>query len=368
MAETSGFFSAEYDEQTGTYDRAYLAEQFAAYFALFINNGVFANPTNQLQVVASASSSKVILKEGWAFIKGQWYHNDSDKELSFAGNYTTANRIDCVKVRVDYVNRSILGLYFEGTTEVLRTDDYFDLKLAEVTVPPNVSFITDANITDTRSNEDVCGFVTGLIELTPTKELFARYDALFQAWFEDVQNQLSDDVAANLQKQIGSLALLETTSKASLVAAINEVRLNPLFAALEIPASADLDEYTTEGFYFCQAAGVWNSNNSNQFALMVVKSGDAVSQIQYALDNGTVNVRTYIETWQSWQKQLTTGDIVNNFTSTAIDKALSADCGRRLHGSIEALTLKLASYQNIVYSATEPETIEANTIVFVYEE
>ena len=53
MAEESGFFEAMLD-QDGSYDRAYVAKQFADYFAMFVGNGVFASPTNQLMVTSGS--------------------------------------------------------------------------------------------------------------------------------------------------------------------------------------------------------------------------------------------------------------------------------------------------------------------------
>ena len=67
--ETSGFFEAEWNEQTSSYDLEYLAEQFANYFSLFIGNGVFGSPTNQLKVSAGDGLT-VKVSKGWCFING----------------------------------------------------------------------------------------------------------------------------------------------------------------------------------------------------------------------------------------------------------------------------------------------------------
>lgn len=53
MSESSGFFNAKVLEG-GEYDRIYLAEDFAKYFASFVGNGVFAKKLNALQVVADS--------------------------------------------------------------------------------------------------------------------------------------------------------------------------------------------------------------------------------------------------------------------------------------------------------------------------
>lgn len=222
MSEASGFFESEMDSAQ-QYDREYYASQFAKYFSLFIGNGVFANPTDQLKVVPATLGLSVNVKAGYAFINGYWYENSTSKQLNFSGNYGSANRIDCVKARFNIVTRSITVDYYEDTTAINRTDDIYDLKLAEITVPPNASSLTDANIKDTRANEDVCGFVANMIQILDTKDLFSQYDKIFQDWFVNIQNQLDGDVAANLQKQIGTISTLKTTKKDNLVNAVNEI-------------------------------------------------------------------------------------------------------------------------------------------------
>ena len=47
--ERCGFFDANLVGEE--YDRVYLASQFAAYFASFIGNGVYASKSDKLQVV-----------------------------------------------------------------------------------------------------------------------------------------------------------------------------------------------------------------------------------------------------------------------------------------------------------------------------
>ena len=65
---------------------------------MFIGNGVFGSPTNQLKVIPGSGLS-VIVSEGWAFINGNWYHNDSPKSLAVTANTSGSQRIDSVKVR-----------------------------------------------------------------------------------------------------------------------------------------------------------------------------------------------------------------------------------------------------------------------------
>lgn len=213
MAETSGFFQAEWDSSlidpttgqgTGWWDRNYVAQQFANYFALFVGNGVFGSPTNQCKVIGGTGLT-VVVTPGWAFINGFWYHNDSNLVLSVPSNTGVVNRNDSVRLRWVDSDRAIQAIYVEDSTTNTRTSTTYDLKLADVKVVPNTVTISDAAITDTRTNESVCGLVKGLMEIETTADLFAQYQAQFDEWFDEVKDQLTGDLAIRLQLEFDEL-------------------------------------------------------------------------------------------------------------------------------------------------------------------
>lgn len=212
MAETSGFFEAIWDEtifneetqEFGDWDRKYLSKEFAKYFALFIGNGVFGNPTNQLKVIPGTGLS-VIVTEGWAFINGYWYYNDSNKEIPLVTNGTSNNRVDTIRVRWTDANRNALALAFTGDTTLIKSETIYDLQLATVIVPPLSVTISASNITDTRMNESVCGFVTQLLQVQTTEDLFAQYNSIFNDWFDTVKDQVTGDLAIRLQNEFDEL-------------------------------------------------------------------------------------------------------------------------------------------------------------------
>ena len=213
MAETSGFFQAEWDdslenpiteENTGWWDRSYVAAQFANYFKLFIGNGVFGSPTNQL-LVSPGEGLSVVVSAGWAFINGMWYHNDSSKQIVIQTNSTASIRTDSIRVRFNDADRSITVLGFTGDTTLVRGSNIYDLELAQVAVSPLATAISAANITDRRTNEAVCGLVKGLMEVETTADLFAQYTAEFMEWFNDMKDQLSEDAAGHLQLEIDAI-------------------------------------------------------------------------------------------------------------------------------------------------------------------
>lgn len=204
MAETSGFFDAVYNESTDSYDLEYLAAQFAAYFALFVGNGVFGSPTNQLKV-SSGDGMTIKISPGWAFINGYWYHNDEELVLSVSSNISASSRSDAVLCRWDAGSRRISAAIQIGSTEVTRDGSYYDLKLAEILVPAGATYVPQSNITDTRMNESVCGLVTHILEVQTTADLFAQYEAIFNDWFDSVKDQATGDLAIRLQQEFTEL-------------------------------------------------------------------------------------------------------------------------------------------------------------------
>lgn len=209
MAETSGFFQAMWnddlknpitDQYTGWWDKDYNYKQFLDYFKLFVGNGVFGSPTNQLKVIPGTGLS-VIVTEGWAFINGAWYHNDSNKEIALASNGQSSNRVDSIKIRYSDSDRTITTNAYTGETNVIRGDTVYELKIAEIIVPPSAVTVSVTNITDTRTDESVCGLVKGLMEVETTADLFAQYESIFNDWFVTVKDQVTGDLAIRLQQE-----------------------------------------------------------------------------------------------------------------------------------------------------------------------
>lgn len=209
MAETSGFFDATWDDtvqnpetgELGDWVPRYLVKEFTDYFSLFVGNGVFISPVNQCKVIPGTGLS-VVVSEGWAFINGMWYHNSSQKQINLVSNQTNNNRVDSIRLRYSEASKSILALSFTGDTNIVRGEATYDLKLADVIVPPFAVEVSAANITDARPDETVCGFVKGLLEVVDTADLFSQYQAMFDEWFDDVKDQLTGDLAVSITLQL----------------------------------------------------------------------------------------------------------------------------------------------------------------------
>lgn len=197
MAERCGFFNAT---NAANPDRVYDSSDFAAYFASFIGNGVFAKHSNQLRVAQQESPDmSVQVLGGQAWINGWWYDNTSALNLSIDPADGTLDRVDMIVVQFNLTKREIKTIVRKGspsagaTAPMLnRDDDLWELKLAEVNVSHGTVNITDGKITDTRSDTKVCGWVSGLIDQMDTTELFNQLQEATQDAVDAMNNALTD--------------------------------------------------------------------------------------------------------------------------------------------------------------------------------
>lgn len=282
MAETSGFFDAVYNESTDSYDLEYLAAQFAAYFALFVGNGVFGSPTNQLKV-SSGDGMTIKVSPGWAFINGYWYHNDEELVLSIASNIGTSARSDAVLCRWDAGSRRISAAVLVGSTEVTRDGSYYDLKLAEILVPAGATSVPQSNITDTRMNESVCGMVTHILEVQTTADLFAQYEAIFMEWFDSVKDQVTGDLAIRLQTEFTELNEKVDTYQSNTEDMITQYKTDMS------------NSYTQFKSEVTQSNSLFQQNMSNSFTQYQQTVNSSIAAIQNTANSANQTIQTFVE-------------------------------------------------------------------------
>nr|DAJ80104.1 MAG TPA: Receptor Binding Protein [Caudoviricetes sp.] len=203
MSERYGFFNAV-ETSSGVYDRTYNAEDFASYFSKFIGNGVFVNPTDGLKVSAQ-SGLKVTVKSGSAYIDGYYYELTEDKTLTVQVNSSSYVQTDSVVIRLNKTNRKISLELKNNSTSVSNTSTVKELQLATIKKSVGASSISTSDITDKRPYNEVCGFVTGVVQQISTSDLFSQFTAMFNEWFNGIKGQLSGDVATSLQNQINEI-------------------------------------------------------------------------------------------------------------------------------------------------------------------
>lgn len=216
MGINSYFFNAV--ESGGVYDRVYNSEDITSYLNLLVGDGVFPNPSTQLQVRAGTGMN-VIVGAGSGWINGHKMVNTTDMVLSVAASDVLMNRIDSVVFYVDYENRN-MGIQVKTGTlaanpvapDLVRTDDRYEMQLATIQVNKQVSAITTAMITDTRMDSDVCGFVQGLIQQVDTSTLWQQQQQMFNDWFNAVKDQFQ---AGKLFKKYEGVYVTQEAGEAS---------------------------------------------------------------------------------------------------------------------------------------------------------
>ncbi|WP_411680417.1 hypothetical protein [Clostridium thailandense] len=188
-------------------DRKYKAEDFAEYFATFIGNGVFPNPSTNLQIIAN-NDMTVTLKKGSAWIKGHIYINTDDLILPIDVADGVLNRIDRIVLRMDTAERAINAAVKKGSfannpiaLELQRDTDAYELALADIYIVKGAISITQSNITDLRLNSDLCGIVHGTVDQADPTAIFNQ----FQSWYSEKQSQYNADITDWTQQKQSEL-------------------------------------------------------------------------------------------------------------------------------------------------------------------
>ena len=195
MAVQSYFFDAV--ENAGVYDRTYNASDFCSYLEEIVGDGVFPNPSTQLQV-EKVSGMNVKVLPGLAWIQGRKAKNTTAYQLTVPQSDAVFDRIDRITIYIDYNLRKVsIGLN-KGTPAasptappIVRNSQVYELGLATITVRANATEILTTDIHDTRTDSGICGWVAGLIQQVDTTTLFNEYTAAYEAYFEAIQSQVS---------------------------------------------------------------------------------------------------------------------------------------------------------------------------------
>lgn len=178
---TYGFFNSQNS------DRTYTAADFNKYFEGVISqNGIFQTVGDAFHVTADVSQLRVSVGSGKALVNSHWVDNSETTYLTLAAADVALDRWDQIVLRCSETNRNVELAVNTGTPSskqpaniynVSRTPTTYEILLAIVRVPKASSKITNANITDTRANTKVCGYVTGLVNQVDTSDLYDQWQA-----------------------------------------------------------------------------------------------------------------------------------------------------------------------------------------------
>lgn len=200
MAIECGFFNSING------DRKYDADDFAKYFSTYFTDGILMYPSSNFQVLANGDMT-VTVKIGMGTIKGRYIRNTEDMVKTIDIGHTLLNRIDRAVLRFSRSARECTCEVVKGTesaipvpTEPIRTDETFELVLADIYVPKACTKITQENITDMRQS-NLCGYSLPVTRID-TATLFNQFTDQFNNWFGTIKGKLTEDQAGNLLTMI----------------------------------------------------------------------------------------------------------------------------------------------------------------------
>lgn len=187
MTITSGFFNS----LDG--DRLYNADQMSEYFTGLVSDGVCENVGGALQVTAS-SGMTVQVASGRAYLDSKWLKNDAPIDVSIDAAHVTLNRYTAIVIQLNYTTREISIIAVNGTSAtsptkpaMVNTATVKQMCLAYIYVKAGATAISQSNITDTRANTNICGWVTGLIRQVDTSALFVQWQTAYEEFYQQMQ-------------------------------------------------------------------------------------------------------------------------------------------------------------------------------------
>ena len=276
MAINGYFFNAVLEE--GVYDRIYNAEDMTSYLAGIVGNGVFPNPSTNLQVRAG-TGMQVIVAPGAGWINGHKIVNTSDAALTIAASDVLLTRIDAVIFYCDLVTRS-MGLDVKTGTPsanpmvpaMTRNETRYEMCLARVKVDKQITAITGGMLTDTRMNSSVCGVVQGLIQQIDTTTLWDNEQAKFREWMESVQTEFDQ---FKVFKKLEAVYTTQAESEST----FNVTTLIPTYSF-----AYDILEVYINGFHLT-TNDYTLVNGVVTLAVPIVKPGAVLDFVVYHLEN-----------------------------------------------------------------------------------
>lgn len=280
MAENSFPFDAV--EVEGELDRLYSAGDFARYFAQFIGNGVYPNPSNGLQVTVK-NGLVVTVCAGSAFANGYAYVLTEDMDVAINAADAAYNRKDIIVARLDLTERDFKIIYRPGTPganpqppAVVRTSDIYDLQLAQITVRAGTQSILPADILDTRMNGGVCGIVSAVVDTVDTTALFNQYEAY-------------------LNQKIAEWNATQAQQQAEFDAQMTEIEdwYNSVKVDIALLRSFDFDNLAE--LKGCTKSTIFNANGSISESIIKTAGGSNVASRTTVFNaNGSITVTTTV--------------------------------------------------------------------------
>lgn len=230
-----------YPEQGITYD----ADDASGYLATR-GSGVYSAQEDFAVTPAGDLSVSVSAGHAWvrpARFRGRSIIMEQPVTLTLTAADPTRTRMDRIVLRYDAAARKTSLLVLEGTPDssspaapaITRTALVYDLCLAEIRRTAGSTAVTSADITDTRTDEDVCGIMRDSVTGIPTDTLLAQWQAA-QAQQDAEARQSAAEMLRAAQEQI--TAQLDSLQQQAddLKTAIDNVESGSFYTKAEVDA------------------------------------------------------------------------------------------------------------------------------------
>lgn len=282
-------------------DRRYNSQQMSEIFEGLITDGVYESVGNKLAVQPNDGLTvQIATGRGW-FAK-HWVNNDAEYTMTLSESDVLLNRYVAVVIKVDegIGERSATPyLKYGGFATnpdkpvMTRTETVKEYCLAYIYQKAGAKVIGADVIEDTRGNNDLCGWVTGLITQLSTTTLFTQWEALFKGflnestdnfndWFLNLQDKINDNTEVML------VSALPTSLEISLPASgwqprtaggymqlYTVIGMNPTKTVIASPADETSVEYTNNGVKLMSQA----SNSLTFYADAIPKTAVKVNVV-----------------------------------------------------------------------------------------
>ncbi|MCI7804352.1 MAG: leucine-rich repeat domain-containing protein [Oscillospiraceae bacterium] len=245
MAFSYGFFDSK------NLDRVYTAEDFTSYLSGMICDGVFDTYGDNFSVSAGDNVS-VVIGTGKAWIDGHFFLNDIAYKLDLKKYVDESlNRYVIIGISCD-TSDSVRACQIEvkaGTAATSpsvpsfqNTDAKKYLTLAAVRLNNGITEISQADITDYRSNEKKCGYVKCILGKCKVSEILSALDT-----YNSTITQLNNHVT-ELQNRLAEVEAVTGATGVILVSA-GQIGSNAFYAlysdgTLRINGSGSTYSYT----------------------------------------------------------------------------------------------------------------------------
>lgn len=282
-------------------DRTYNADQMSDIFEGLISDGVYESVGNKLAVQPNTGMA-VQIASGRGWFNRRWVNNSAPYVLAISASDVTLNRYAAVVIKVDTTSSARSATpyikYSDFATNpvkpaMTRNETVSEYCLAYVMIRAGATAITSADIEDTRFNNELCGWVTGLINQLDTSTLYTQWEELFNGfmttstenfnswledtqgdfndWFETLQVTLDDEVATRLTAALPTTTtvILQALNWSAGSQTVQVVGMNATKSVVVQPAASTAAAYRNAGIK-CVAQG----NNTLMFTCSITPTSN----------------------------------------------------------------------------------------------